>query len=518
MSVFEVGTTISESTGGHASAGGNSGAGNRFYFSDDAHAELGLQRGNSYDVRIRLKGNTSGHIKLTMIGHRGYASNAGGNQPFCYIVEALPLQMGTRIALTSTVSGVDTKSFEDGIEAQHLMGLAAGDFYPTVSCFQYTDYTEITLRVMNMSNTLESSQNRSNVKDTTATDHSGALTKHYAGQSDVTVAGQAGEMGGDAIFFTAYIEGYSYNSTLSEGIFTSYNRFMGGRALSMGGLIPGYTDGIEYLAIGVLGSAADFGELSEGTSYGSACSNGSRALITGDTSLSPQTQYVTISTVSDSVGFADLAEERINTVAMSDGNRAVWSGGSDLPVYRNNIDYLTFANDATGLDFGDISLNAYNGGGLSDGNRGVHFFGYTQPANAVNATLEYMALGVIANAVDFGDSTQARYGGSGASDGSRGVWMGGYGAPLDVNTIDYINISTIGNAIDFGNLVAQRGLNTGQMAADGSRGMTLGAYTAPASPAIVNAVDYITISTTGNAADWGELVQARYNSAVACGD
>ena len=66
MSVFEVGRTISESTGGHASAGGNSGAGNWFYFSDDAHAELGLQMGNSYDVRIRLQGNTSGFIKLTM--------------------------------------------------------------------------------------------------------------------------------------------------------------------------------------------------------------------------------------------------------------------------------------------------------------------------------------------------------------------------------------------------------------------------------------------------------------------
>ena len=121
MSVFEVGKTISESTGGHASAGGNSGAGNWFYFSDDAHAELGLQKGTAYNARIRLQGNTSGFIKLTMIGHRGYAPNAIGNSPFCYIVEALPQQMGTRTALSSTTTGITTKSFEDGIEAQHLM-------------------------------------------------------------------------------------------------------------------------------------------------------------------------------------------------------------------------------------------------------------------------------------------------------------------------------------------------------------------------------------------------------------
>ena len=35
MSVFEVGKTISESVGGAAVAGGNSGLGNRFFFTDD---------------------------------------------------------------------------------------------------------------------------------------------------------------------------------------------------------------------------------------------------------------------------------------------------------------------------------------------------------------------------------------------------------------------------------------------------------------------------------------------------
>ena len=208
MSVFEVGRTISESTGGKSISG------NRFFFTDDSYCELGLQRGTAYNVRVRFKGATSGYFKLTMIGHRGYAPNAMGNSPFCYIVEALPQYMGVRSSFNATYQNITTKSFEDGIEAQHLMGTAlnAGDLYPTVSCFQYTDYTEIILRVMNQSNTLESSDNRSNIVDTTATDHSAALTKHYAGNEDTTVAGQAGELGGDAIFFTAYIEGYSYNT------------------------------------------------------------------------------------------------------------------------------------------------------------------------------------------------------------------------------------------------------------------------------------------------------------------
>ena len=411
MSVFEVGTTISESTGGHASAGGNSGAGNRFYFSDDAHAELGLQKGTAYNARIRLKGNTSGFIKLTMVGHKGYAPNAGGNQPFCYIVEALPQYMGTRTAFSSTVSGVATRSFEDGIEAQHLMGLTAGDFYPTVSCFQYTDYTEIVLRVMNMSANFKTSDNRSNVKDTTATDHSGALTKHYAGQSDVTVAGQAGEMGGDAIFFTAYIEGYSYNSTLSEGIFTSYNRIFGGRGISAGGApVPGSMHTvIDYFAIGVLGNAVDFGNLSVGRYNLTGVSNGSRGLsAAGRTPTVLNTvEYFTISTLGDALDFGDLTVARHYLAADSDGSRGVYnSGTADFTV----IDYNTIGTQGDALDFGNMFAGRENAKALSNGSRMCSGGGYP-----TQSTIDYVVIGVISNAIDFGDLTQGRSGSNATS-------------------------------------------------------------------------------------------------------
>ena len=105
MSVFEVGRTISESTGGKSISG------NRFFFTDDSYCELGLQRGTAYNVRVRFKGATSGYFKLTMIGHRGYAPNAMANSPFCYIVEALPQNMGDRTALNSTYQNISTKSF-----------------------------------------------------------------------------------------------------------------------------------------------------------------------------------------------------------------------------------------------------------------------------------------------------------------------------------------------------------------------------------------------------------------------
>ena len=506
MSVFEVGKTISESTGGHASAGGNSGAGNRFYFSDDAHAELGLQMGNSYNARIRFKGNTSGFIKLTMIGHRGYAPNAIGNSPFCYIVEALPQQMGTRTALSSTTTGITTKSFEDGIEAQHLMGLDAGDFYPTVSCFQYTDYTEIILRVMNMSVNIKSSDNRSNVKDTTATDHSAALTKHYAGQSDVTVAGQAGEMGGDAIFFTAYIEGYSYNSTLSEGVFTFYTRLYGGRGM-IGGGAPGGVDIIEYIAIPVLGNSVDFGNLSQGRYNLAACSDGSRGVWGGGRTptVVNTIDYVGIGSLENAKDFGNITVARHYLTATSDGNRGIFgSGTADYNAY----DYITINTTGDALDFAEPFQGRENPGGASNGDRAVWCGGYTNPPGNM-ATIDYLKISVLTDGLDFGDLQSAKQM-TATSDGSRAVTGGG--SP-GTDEIDYFDIATTGNAADFGNLTESR-YDAGSTS-DGSRAVFVTGYDGSTS---VVTIDYITIGSRGNALAFGSTPAARQNPACCSGD
>ena len=79
--------------------------------------------------------------------------------------------------------------------------------------------------------------------------------------------------------------------------------------------------------------------------------------------------------------------------------------------------------------------------------------------------------------------------GSGAY-GGRGVFMGGYS-----NVIDYITISTLGNAIDFGDLSVSNGAGGG--VSDYTRGViAMGDNT--------NVMEYITIATTGNATDFGD--------------
>ena len=99
--------------------------------------------------------------------------------------------------------------------------------------------------------------------------------------------------------------------------------------------------------------------------------------------------------------------------------------------------------------------------------------------------------------------------------GAYGVFGSGY-APGAVNTIDYITIATPGNATDFGDLTVGR---YGLVAtSDGSRGVFGGGFEQGAAAIYHNTIDYITISTPGNATDFGDLTEARRYVATTSGD
>lgn len=88
--------------------------------------------------------------------------------------------------------------------------------------------------------------------------------------------------------------------------------------------------------------------------------------------------------------------------------------------------------------------------------------------------------------------------------GARGLFGGGY-APGDVNTIDYITISTLGNAQDFGDLTVSRRPGCGF--ASKSRGVFCAGRQVGLIPS--NVIDYVTITSTGNAQDFGDTYQVQ---------
>ena len=77
-------------------------------------------------------------------------------------------------------------------------------------------------------------------------------------------------------------------------------------------------------------------------------------------------------------------------------------------------------------------------------------------------------------------------------------------SPLLDDTIDYITIASTGDAQDFGNLLIAMREQGGS--SSNTRGLIAGGYTAPAN---LNTIEFITIATTGNSQDFGDLYDAR---------
>ena len=95
---------------------------------------------------------------------------------------------------------------------------------------------------------------------------------------------------------------------------------------------------------------------------------------------------------------------------------------------------------------------------------------------------------------------------NGCSNGTRGVFAGGRdpaGDEID-DTIDFVTIATTANATDFGNLTASRGGTQGAVSSS-TRGIWGGGF----EPSQVNKIEFVTIASTANATDFGDLTAAR---------
>ena len=87
----------------------------------------------------------------------------------------------------------------------------------------------------------------------------------------------------------------------------------------------------------------------------------------------------------------------------------------------------------------------------------------------------------------------------------RGLFAGGYNGSSNVNVIDFVDISTDGNASDFGDLTGGRYTNTS------ASGQTIGVFAGGIASGTVylNTIDQVTIASTANATDFGDLVSGR---------
>ena len=184
------------------------------------------------------------------------------------------------------------------------------------------------------------------------------------------------------------------------------------------------------------------------------------------------------------------------------GARGFFAGGYS-PSHTNSIEVITIPTLGNSQDFGDLSDNYSAGATTNDRTRGW-YSGGNVPSNIDD--MLYVTLSSLGDTVDSGFSLVAVTKGhpTGCSSSTRGVIMGGRnssGAEIDV--MQYHTIQTLGNAQDFGNLTAPRSYNGGNCNSS-TRGLTIGGYS-PSAPTRVNTIEYVTMASTGNSLDFGEI-------------
>ena len=226
--------------------------------------------------------------------------------------------------------------------------------------------------------------------------------------------------------------------------------------------------------------------------------------------------YITISTTGDAVDFGDLSIKKFHMAATSNGSndRGVFGGGfNENDDTINTIEYITITTPGNTTDFGDLTQTRGAFGAASNGinDRGV-FAGGTFYDHQCFNIIDYITISTTGNATDFGDLTIKRRYLSATSNGTndRAVFNSGYDVGNSaLNIIAYITISTTGNAIDFGDLTRRKMGTAATSNTTNNRGIFGGGYTGSSD---VQEIDYINIPTTGNATDFGDLSIPKYHA------
>jgi len=165
--------------------------------------------------------------------------------------------------------------------------------------------------------------------------------------------------------------------------------------------------------------------------------------------------YVTVQSLGTAQDFGNLTEIRGYGMAVSSSTRSVWAGGINNPTNlgTNVIDYVTISTTGDAQEFGDLTANtsggAYESASFNSATRGVIAGG-----TGNNKKIEFITIATTGNSQQFGDlDTLTGSGKGGLSSNTRGVIAGGNPSP-STNIMEYVTIATTGNAIDFGDLQA----------------------------------------------------------------
>ena len=190
---------------------------------------------------------------------------------------------------------------------------------------------------------------------------------------------------------------------------------------------------------------------------------------------------------------------------LNGGARGLHMGGFLSPGQSDVIDYITIPTLGNAIDFGNLLAGNRVQGGCASRTRGISAGGY---AGSISDVIQYITISSTGDAIDFGNLSKARYNNGGLSNQTRGIFYAGEGSPIWIDVVDYITIASTGDAKDFGDIPNQNGqIGQNNGVSSSTRGIAGGGYVSPG--AYVNTIGYVTIQTTGNFSDFGDLTSQR---------
>ena len=295
----------------------------------------------------------------------------------------------------------------------------------------------------------------------------------------------------------------------------------------LGGANPGSVDSIEKITYATIGNAVDFGDLVAGTeSHGSTQANSpTRGLFAGggDSPNNAKIEFLTFSSSGGTTDFGDLTNTRSQTGNVSSTTKAVFAGGTGTSAV---IDTVQIGSLGNAVDFGDLTAAVQHPAGLCNLTRGVFTI-----CDFSSVNIDFITIASAGNGTDFGDATASGVQSTGSSNAHGGIdeffprppelysptgkvlpqgggvgdiclFMGG-GLFPGTNS-DFITISSTGNAIDFGDTNAS-------LSAISGAGSTIRSFTGggQAPGLISNQINYKEFKSKGNFADFGDLTGVR---------
>ena len=366
------------------------------------------------------------------------------------------------------------------------------------------------------------------------------FTPKTAAQIGASVAaGELSDSNGDFIYTFKWSDGLSF---VNKAVTITYNPAGGGggsgvpygaRAViynSASGSSSNHSNTIDYFTIATPGNSASFGNMlgttvNGGSAHNVTVSNGSRivygAFYDNTDAGSPPVnglEFVTASTLGNST-FMGTFTHRSGITGAGSGGKGYYAAG-DGNVPGNDIEVVDIANGGNATDTGYDIGNNDNGATHANSNRWITAGGQLNGAQ-YTTDIEYFNIPVVANSTTFGSiASQGRTNPTGTGSDTRMLIAGGFyysgSETLDNrvrNDIDYLTIATTGNTTDFGDLTVKR-TSTGSTS-NNVRAIFIGGFAGTSGR--TNTMDYVTIDTTSNATDFGDMSGAGSYASTASG-